>query len=67
VRRRRLTFPSHDELEGYWPLAGRQALFAVARSRDNLFTGAIRETKPRRSLPESSPSGAESRPASGRP
>jgi hypothetical protein len=67
VRQRRLTFPSHDELEGYWPLAGRQALFAVARSRDNLFKGAIRETKPRRSLPESSLSGAESRPASGRP
>ena len=31
VRVRRLSFPSHDELEGYWPLAGQRALFAVAR------------------------------------
>jgi hypothetical protein len=66
-RVRRLTFPSHDELEGYWPLSGRRALLAVARSHDNLFAGAVRETEPRPSPPDSSPSGAGSRPASGRP
>jgi hypothetical protein len=67
VRLRRLTFPSHDELEGYWPLAGRRALFAVARSRDNLFEGAYRETAPRPSPPDRRPSGAATLPVSGRP
>ena len=52
VRARRLTFPSHDELEGYWPLAPRRGLFAVARRRDNLFISAFRETEPRPSPPE---------------
>jgi hypothetical protein len=66
VRVRRLIFPSHDELEGYWPLAGRRAMFAVARRRDNLFMGATRETEPLPSPPDSRRSGAESLPASGR-
>ena len=39
-------------LEGYWPLAGRRGLFAVARRRDNLVAGAFRETEPRRSPPD---------------
>ena len=52
VRVRRLTFPSHDELEGYWPLAHRRGLFAVARRRDNLFLGTFRPTEPRPSAPE---------------
>ena len=67
VRLRRLTFPPHDELEGYWPLAAGRAMFAVARRKDNLFTGTFRETEPRPSPPEARPSGLESLPASGRP
>jgi hypothetical protein len=67
VRLRLLTFPSHDELEGYWPLAGRRALFAVARSRDNLFAGSIRETERVPSPPDTRRSGAGSPPTSGRP
>src|SRR5271166_6213893 len=43
VRVRRLTFPSHDELEGYWPLDSRRGLFAIARRRDNVLVGALRE------------------------
>jgi hypothetical protein len=67
VRVRRLTFPPHDELEGYWPLAGRRGLFAVARRRDNLFAGAFRETEPRPSPPDERRSGVEAVPAGGRP
>jgi hypothetical protein len=52
VRMRRLTFMPHDELEGYWPLADRRGLFAVARRRDNLFVGTFRETEPRPSPPD---------------
>ena len=47
VRLRRMTFPAHDELEGYWPLAGQRGLFAVAHRQDNLFVIAFRETDPR--------------------
>src|SRR5262249_34309229 len=36
---RRLTFAPRDELEGYWPLSGRRALFAAARLRDNVLVG----------------------------
>jgi hypothetical protein len=67
VRVHRLTFPPHDELEGYWPLAGRRGLFAVARRRDNLFAGAFRETEPRPSPPDERRSGVEAVPAGGRP
>jgi len=67
VRIRKLTFPSHDELEGYWPLAERRGLFAVARLRDNLFTGGFRETEPRPSPPEPRRAGVEAVPAGGRP
>jgi hypothetical protein len=51
-RARWLTFPSHDELVGYWPLANRRGLLAVARRRDNLFARAFRETEPRPSPPD---------------
>ncbi len=51
ARVRRLTFLSHDELEGYWPMNKQRALFAVARRQDNLFTGAFRQTDPRPSPP----------------
>lgn len=54
VRVRRLTFPPHDELEGYWPLDGDRALFAVARRRDNVVIGTIRGVDPRPS-PAGSP------------
>ncbi len=46
VRVRRLTFGSHDELEGYWQLSKQRGLFAVARRRDNLFIGTYRQTAP---------------------
>jgi hypothetical protein len=59
VRVRRDTFPSHDELEGYWPLVGRRGLFAVARRGDNLSVGAVRETEPRPSPPDKPQSSAE--------
>ena len=39
ARVRLLTFPSHDELEGYWPLAPVSVrLFAVAGRGNNLFS-----------------------------
>jgi hypothetical protein len=52
VRVRRLTFPPHDELEGYWPLAEGRGLFAVSRRRDNLLVGAFHPAGPRPSPPE---------------
>jgi hypothetical protein len=52
VRVRRLTFPSHDELEGYWPLSDRRGIFAVSRRRDNLLASAFRATEPRTSPAE---------------
>jgi hypothetical protein len=52
VRVQRSTFPSHDELEGFWPLSSKQGLFAVARRRDNLLRGRFRKTEPRPSPPE---------------
>jgi hypothetical protein len=61
VRVRRLTFDAHDELEGYWPLADRRGLFAVARRRDNLFMGNFRPVEPHPSppgvVPTSAPAG----------
>jgi hypothetical protein len=66
VRLRQLTFPSHDELEGYWPLADRRGLFAVARRHDNVFVAAFRETEPRPSPPEHEAPSVPTVPASGR-
>ena len=67
VRVRRLTFPAHDELEGYWPLASQRGLFAVARRRDNLFVSAFRPTEPRPSPPAQGRSGAGAVPVGSRP
>jgi hypothetical protein len=67
VRVCRLTFPSHDELEGYWHLSGQRGLFAVARRHDNLFVGAFRPTEPRISPPDQGRPGVEAVPAGGRP
>jgi hypothetical protein len=67
VRLRRLTFSSHDELEGYWPLAAGRGMFAVARSHDNVFTATFRETTPRPSPPDARTSVTNSSPVSGRP
>jgi hypothetical protein len=67
VRVRRLTFPAHDELEGYWPLASHRGLFAVARRRDNLFRSTFHPTEPRPSPPDQGRSGAGAVPAGGRP
>jgi hypothetical protein len=51
VRVRRLTFPWHDELEGYWPLGNRRGLFAIARRRDNIVIGSFHVTNPQPSPP----------------
>jgi hypothetical protein len=68
VRVRRLTFAPHDELEGYWPLDTRRGLFAVARRRDNLVSGTVRQTEPRTSEPEAvRPAGGVTDPRSSRP
>ncbi len=67
VRVRRLTFPSHDELEGFWPLTGRRGLFAAARRRDNVIEASFRETEARPSPPDREPSRSESAPAANRP
>lgn len=67
VRVERLTFVPHDELEGYWPLAGRRGLFAVARRHDNVFVGTSRVTQPQPSPPGQAQSAGEVAPASGRP
>jgi hypothetical protein len=67
VRVRRLTFPAHDELEGYWPLASHRGLFAVARRRDNLFVGVFRPTEPRPSPPDQGRSGVGTASGVGRP
>ena len=45
------TFASHDELEGYWPLATDRGIFAVARRKDNLFQGTFHRTEPQASPP----------------
>jgi hypothetical protein len=55
VRTLRQTFAPHDELEGYWPLGGERALFAIARRRDNVFIGSIKSIEPRVSPPVASP------------
>jgi hypothetical protein len=52
ARVRLLTFPPHDELEGYWSLGSGRGLFAVARRSDNLFIGSFHATEPRLSPPE---------------
>jgi hypothetical protein len=41
-----LTFPSHDELEGYWPLDGGKVLFVAARRQDNIVVGTVRPDTP---------------------
>ena len=51
VRVSRMTFPAHDELEGYWPLGGKRSLFAIARRRDNLLVAAVEVSEPRPSPP----------------
>ena len=47
VRARTLTFPSHDELEGYWPLEGGRVVLAVSRRKDNLVLGVVKTIEPR--------------------
>jgi hypothetical protein len=66
VRVRRLTFPPHDELEGFWSTSGQRGLFAVARRRDNLVAGTFRATEPRPSPPDGGRSGAEVAPTADR-
>ena len=51
VRVSRITFPAHDELEGYWPLGDGRSLFTIARRSDNLIVGAVRPSEPHISPP----------------
>ena len=67
VRVGRMTFPSHEELEGYWPQGGGRSLFAVARRRDNLLVGAIREHEPYLSPPAEGRDNSATTPAVGKP
>jgi hypothetical protein len=52
VRVRVLTFPPHDELEGYRPLEGDRALFVTSGRKDNVVVGDVKIVEPRESLPE---------------
>jgi hypothetical protein len=47
VRIKTLTFPPHDELEGYWPLDRERSLFVTSRRDGNLVIGTTRPTGPR--------------------
>jgi hypothetical protein len=67
VRVRRLTFPLHDELEGYWPRGACRAFFAAARLHDNLLEATFRETEPELSPPEPRSTPAEAVPEGARP
>ncbi len=42
VRAQTLTFPPHDELEGYWPLDNVRSLFVTSRLEGNIVIGAAR-------------------------
>jgi hypothetical protein len=47
VRVKILTFPPHDELEGYWPLDHERSLFVTSRRDGNIVIGTPRLTGPR--------------------
>jgi hypothetical protein len=66
VRVRQLTFPPHDELEGYWSLDGKRGIFAVARRHDNLFVASLHATAPRPSPPIEGQTDRARRPAGAR-
>jgi len=51
ARIKTLTFSSHDELEGYWPLDGERSLFVTSRRDGNIVLGQIRPAEPRLSPP----------------
>jgi hypothetical protein len=43
---RTLTFPPHDELEGYRPLGEKVGLFVTSSRKDNLTVGEVKEVPP---------------------
>jgi hypothetical protein len=47
VRAQILTFPPHDELEGYWPLDTKRSLFVTSRREGNIVIGTARPTAAR--------------------
>ena len=51
VRVSRVTFPPHDELEGFCYLEGKQGLFITSSRANNLVIGQIRPVSPRPSPP----------------
>ena len=51
VRVKKWTFPPHDELEGYRPLADEQGLFVTSSRKDNLTVGKMEPVEPRASPP----------------
>jgi hypothetical protein len=52
VRVRMLTFPPHDELEGYRPLDGGRGLFVTSSGKDNVVVGTVKSVPSRESRPE---------------
>jgi hypothetical protein len=42
-----LTFPPHDELEGYWPLDAERSLFVTSRGNGNIVIGIAQPAAPR--------------------
>jgi hypothetical protein len=51
VRVRTLTFPPHNELEGYRPLDQARGLFVTSSWKDNLVVGEVKAVKARESPP----------------
>jgi hypothetical protein len=47
VRVRTVTFPPHNELEGFWPLDGERVLLVTSSRANNITLGVIRATDPR--------------------
>jgi hypothetical protein len=52
VRVRMLTFPPHDELEGYRPLVGDRGLFVTSSRKDNVVVGEVKSVPPQEPRPE---------------
>lgn len=67
VRISRMTFPDHDELEGFWPLAGGRSLFVIARRHNNLLVGTAHASPARLSPPAEGGADTSASPSLGRP
>jgi hypothetical protein len=52
VRTTLMTFPPHDELEGYWPLDNKRAVFVTSSRNENLVIGTTERITPQVSAPD---------------